>query len=87
MGPGPWALDPGHWTLVLDSGLLELRVQSRVQSKFNIPLTRNGYPNGIIAYNMNDVVNKQQNKPQDPITSVPKKKSSSFCPIKDSKVK
>ena len=35
-------------------------------------LSRNGYPRGIITYNMNDVVNKH-NKPKDPITTVPKK--------------
>ena len=35
-------------------------------------LSRNGYPRGIISYNMNDVVNKHQNKPKDIIT-VPKK--------------
>ena len=35
-------------------------------------LSRNGYPRGIISYNMNDVVNKHQNKPKDMIT-VPKK--------------
>ena len=35
-------------------------------------LSRNGYPRGIISYNMNDVVNKHRNKPKDIIT-VPKK--------------
>ena len=35
-------------------------------------LSRNGYPHGIISYNMNDVVNKHQDKPKDIIT-VPKK--------------
>ena len=33
---------------------------------------RNGYPRGIISYNINDVVNKHRNKPKDIIT-VPKK--------------
>ena len=28
-------------------------------------LSRNGYPRGIISYNMNDVVNKDRNKPKD----------------------
>ena len=35
-------------------------------------LSRNGYPRGIISYNMNDVVNKHRDKPKDIIT-VPKK--------------
>ena len=35
-------------------------------------LSRNGFPRGIISYNMNDVINKHQNKPKDIIT-VPKK--------------
>ena len=35
-------------------------------------LSRNGYPCGIISYNMNDVVKKHRNKPKDIIT-VPKK--------------
>ena len=35
-------------------------------------LSRNRYPRGIISYNMNDVVNKHQNKPKDIIT-MPKK--------------
>ena len=35
-------------------------------------LSRNGYPRGIISHNMNDVVNKHQNKPKDIIT-VPRK--------------
>ena len=35
-------------------------------------LLRNGYPRGIISYNMNDVINKHRNKPKDIIT-VPKK--------------
>ena len=43
-------------------------------------LSRNGYPHGIISYNMNDVVNKHRDKPKDIIT-VPKKKFSLFYPI------
>ena len=35
-------------------------------------LSRNGYPRGIISYNMNNVVNKHRNKPKDIIT-VPEK--------------
>ena len=49
-------------------------------------LSHNGYPRGIISYNMNDVVNKHQNKPKDIIT-VPKKKFSLFYPIWVFKVK
>ena len=36
-------------------------------------LSRNGYPRDVIAYNMNDVVNRNRNKPKDPITTVPKR--------------
>ena len=34
-------------------------------------LSRNGYPRGVISYNMIDLVNKHRNKPKDIIT-VPK---------------
>ena len=36
-------------------------------------LSRNGYPRGGITHNMNDVVNRNRNKPKDPITTVPKR--------------
>ena len=36
-------------------------------------LSRNGYPRGIITYNMNDVVTRNRKKPKDPITTVPKR--------------
>ena len=36
-------------------------------------LSRNGYPPGIVTYNMNDVINRHQNRPKDPVTTVPKK--------------
>ena len=36
-------------------------------------LSRNGYPRGIVSYNMNDAVNKHRNKPKDIITVLPKK--------------
>ena len=45
-------------------------------------LSRNGYPRGIISYNMNDVVNKHRNKPKDIIT-VPKKEIFIFFPYLD----
>ena len=38
-----------------------------------ICLSRNGYPRGVITYNMNDVVTRNLNKPKDPITTVPKR--------------
>ena len=44
-------------------------LQSALNDLKNL-LSRNGYPRGIITYNMNDVVT--QNKPKDPITTVPK---------------
>ena len=36
-------------------------------------LSRNGYPQGVITYNMSNVVNRNRNKPKDPITTVPKR--------------
>ena len=36
-------------------------------------LSPNGYPRGVITYNMNDVVTRNRNKPKDPITTVPKR--------------
>ena len=42
-------------------------------------LSRNGYPGGIISYNMNDVVNKHRNKLKDIIT-MPKKEISIVLP-------
>ena len=37
-------------------------------------LSQNGYPKGVVNYNMNDVLQKQQNKPLTPTFTVPKKK-------------
>ena len=37
-------------------------------------LSRNGYPRGIISYNMNDVVSKQRNKTKDIIRHCTKKR-------------
>ena len=37
-------------------------------------LPQNGYPRGVVNYNMNDVLQKQQNKPFTPTITVPKKK-------------
>ena len=48
---------------LLRSGLNELRKL----------LLQNGYPAGIINYNINDVLNKQQNRTKNPTTTVPKK--------------
>ena len=36
-------------------------------------LLQNGYPAGVVNYNINDVLNRQQNKPKSPTTTVPKK--------------
>ena len=36
-------------------------------------LSCNGYPQGIITNNTNDVLNRHRNRPQDTITTVPKK--------------
>ena len=48
---------------LLRSGLNELRKL----------LIQNGYPAGIINYNINDVLNKQQHRTKNPTTTVPKK--------------
>ena len=38
--------------------------------KKTLPL--NGYPKGIISFNMNDVLNKYRNRPSETVTTVPK---------------
>ena len=48
---------------LLQSGLSEIK-------KF---LLQNGYPVEIISYNMNDVLNRHQDKFSNPIATVPKK--------------
>ena len=39
-----------------------------------LPL-QNGYPAGVVNYNINDVLNRQQNRPRHPIITVPKKET------------
>ena len=36
-------------------------------------LLQNGYPQGIITFNINDFLNKNKNKPNKPVATVPKK--------------
>ena len=36
-------------------------------------LLQNGYPQGIITYNLNDVLNRNRNRPNSPVFTVPKK--------------
>ena len=36
-------------------------------------LLKNVYPHGIITYNVNDVLNRNRNKPNSPVSTVPKK--------------
>ena len=43
-------------------------LQSALDDVKNL-LSRNGYPRGVITYNMNDVVTRNRNKPKDPITT------------------
>ena len=38
-------------------------------------LLQNGYPSGVNNYNINDVLNRQQNRPRNPTTTVPKNRS------------
>ena len=39
-------------------------------------LLQNGYPAGVVNYNINDVLNRQQNKPRNPTTTFAKRKQS-----------
>ena len=36
-------------------------------------LLQNGYPSGVLKYNINDVLNRQENRSKQPTTTVPKK--------------
>ena len=47
-------------------------VQSAVEDLKRL-LLQNGYPQGIITFNINDVLNKNKNKPNEPVATVPKK--------------
>ena len=38
-------------------------------------LLQNGYPASVVNYSINDVLNRQQNKPRNPTTTVPKKET------------
>ena len=38
-------------------------------------MLQNGYPAGVANYNIIDVLNRQQNKPKNPTTTVPKKET------------
>ena len=38
-------------------------------------LLQNGYPAGVVNYNINDILNSQQNRPRNPTTTVPKKET------------
>ena len=38
-------------------------------------LLQNGYPAGVVNYNINDVLKRQQNKPRNPTATVPKKET------------
>ena len=63
------AFNPGHYSCsspsLLRSCLDELRKL----------LLQNGYPAGVVNYNINDVLNRQQNKPKNPTTTVPIKET------------
>ena len=39
-------------------------------------LLQHGYPAGVVYYDINDVLNRQQNRPRHPIITVPKKEQS-----------
>ena len=44
-------------------------------------LSQNGYPAGIVNYNINDVLNRQQNRQREQITTVPKKEIQLILPF------
>ena len=44
-------------------------------------LLQNGYPQGIITFNINDILNKNRNKPNDPVATAPKKMLLFYCSI------
>lgn len=44
-------------------------------------MPQNGYPAGVVNYNINDVLSRQQNRPIDPTTSVLKKKTVLVLPF------
>ena len=48
-------------------------LQSAVDDPRKLLLQNAGYPQGIITYNVNDVLNKNRNKPNSPVSTVPKK--------------
>ena len=50
-------------------------------------LLQNGYPRGVLCYNINHVLNRQKNKPAELITTVPKKDIFLVLPFLGSKVK
>ena len=50
-------------------------------------LLQNGYPAGVVSYNINDVLNRQQNRPRHPIITVPKKETVLVLPYLGYKVK
>ena len=43
-------------------------------------LLQNGYPAGVIKYNINDVLNRQKNRPRNPTTTVLKKETILILP-------
>ena len=51
---------------LLQSALVDLRKH----------LLQNGYPQGIITCNLNDILNRNRNKPNSPVSTVPKKDTS-----------
>ena len=72
----PWRLrQPDHSTghrclrICSSSSLL----QSALSDLKDLLWLHNGYPRGVITYNMNEFVNRNRNKLKDPITTVPKR--------------
>ena len=48
-------------------------LQSALNDLIKKLLLQYGYPQGVITYNINDVLNRNKNKPNDPVVTVPKK--------------
>ena len=72
-----WSAKPGlgRCYLRLCSSPLLLR-SSLDEVKMLLP--KNGYPSGVVNYNINDVLSRQQNKPRNPTAMVPQKRYP-FC--------
>ena len=59
---------------MLPNLLLAIFITSRNKRSESSILLQNGYPQGVITYNINDVLNKNRNKPNNPVQATDPKK-------------